>query len=426
MKALAWFTLSLQVLCFCPSARADLMVLKDVNIVDIRNGTSAAHQDLVLSGDTISFIGPHAQGRGYEGIVEFDCTGDYVIPGLIEGHVHVTGVKEESLTLVLKHGVTAVRDMGGDVAYLKELQAAIQSGSLLGPDIYYSALLGGRELIMTDARVRLATPPAFELGQAPWARLVEEDSPIRSIITEARGCGATGIKMYSSLSAELCRRLAEEAHRQHLKVWAHASVYPTTVEDVLSAMVDVVSHVSFLLFKPGWDMARDGTLAFDPNQLNSARLDSIFQTMKRNNIRLDPTLSILNWQVRSIQDRSKAHDLISLACQVVKTATEQGISLVVGTDCPLPQTKDEKLMLYNEMELLVHEVGLSPAEVLRAVTLNNAEILGIAGTNGTIEVGKRADMVVLDDNPLIRIEAVEHPRLIIKKGILIDPIDSID
>lgn len=396
------------------------IVLQNTNIVDVVKGTIRKNMDIVLNGKRISDIVKHKTDWNNEDLKPIDLTGQYAIPGLIEGHAHISGIPEKCLIFALKKGVTALRDMGGDGAYLKELQDAVHSGELSAPDIYFSALMGGRDLIMEDSRAKLSTPPSYALGEAPWMRLVEDTSNIEQIVKEAKICGATGIKMYSHLTADLCKRLSVEAKRQNLKVWAHAVVYPATLEDVIGAGVEVISHVNGLLYKKDWELKRDGSLALDPSLLDSKRLKGIFKTMKDKNVRLDPTLVIANTQISRIKDNKKAEELKKLMYEAVKAAYDYGIKIAAGTDYPrLVGAREETLMLHREIEILVNGVGLPAIEALRAATINNAEILGIDGTHGTIEVGKIADIVVLKNNPLEDINYIEQVSMVIKNGKII-------
>ncbi|MFH1196484.1 MAG: amidohydrolase family protein [bacterium] len=394
-------------------------VLQNLNIINVIDGTVENNMDIVIDGEKIFDIVIHRTDWNNMDVQLIDLSGRYAIPGLIEGHSHISGVPENSLTLALKNGVTSIRDMGGDGKYLKELKDAVYSGELFAPDIYFSAMMGGPELILDDKRVKLSTPPSYSLGQAPWMRLVEDTSNIEKIIHEAKACGATGIKLYSYLSPDLCIRLSREAKRQNLKVWAHASVYPTTVEETISGDVDVISHVTFLLLKDNWDMKKDGSLQLDSTRLSSEKLKNIFKVMKEKNIKLDPTLSVFQWQIRTIIDDLQANELRRLVFSCVKVAFDYGIKISAGTDCPLPRKNDDRLMLHREIEMLVENVGLAPIDALQASTINNAEVIGIGKTHGSIEVGKYADMVILNDNPLLDIRSIENVKMVIKKGKII-------
>lgn len=409
---------------FCSNAQLlpeknEYTILQNVNIIDVTNGNISKKMDIAITGGIITQISKHKTDWDKD-LKRIDLKGKYIIPGLIEGHCHITGRPEKSLTIALKRGVTAIRDMGGDGAYLKELRDAILNREVSAPDIYFSAIMGGAELILSDKRVKLSTPPSYQLGEAPWARLVTDTSNIRQIISDVKSCGATGIKIYSKLSAAICKSLAEEAKKQEMKVWAHAAVIPATVEEVINAGVEVVSHVPFLLYKEGWDLQKDGSTAYEPNSVYAERFKNIIKLMQEKNTSLDPTLSIFISSLTPIMNGKLAEELESTLFKAVKIAHHNGVKIVAGTDCPLPLEDSEQLMLHREIEMLAEDVGLLPYEALQAATINNAEILGIEKTNGTIEVGKTANLVALKKNPLKNIHNIERVFMVIKDGIIIN------
>jgi imidazolonepropionase-like amidohydrolase len=401
------------------AAGSHAIFLRNANLIDVVAGRVRDGVDVLIQDDRITYVEQHGVMDFPEGVRVIDLEGRYVIPGLVEGHTHISSLPESSLTIALRRGVTALRDMGGDGAYLREVQTAIEQGELSGPDIYFSALMGGRELIMNDTRVKLSTPPGYALGEAPWARLVEEGSDIPGIIGDARACGATGVKIYAYLDAGLVRRLSDEAKRQGMKVWAHATVYPATAQDVVDAGVEVISHAGGLLYPPDWNLIRDGSLAMDASVLDSGKLERLFEAMKKNDTALDPTLVIGNVIINSVQDEREADRLKELTYSVTGRAHENSIRIVAGTDWALPKTMDERLMLWEEIELLVNEAGLSEMEALRAATLNSADVLGIGETHGSIDVGKIADMVVLRGNPVDDIASIEDVEFVIKNGKIV-------
>jgi imidazolonepropionase-like amidohydrolase len=396
------------------------MVLQNVSVIDVVSGVCEDNMDIVVKGQRISSITMHDPDRYDKAAKLIDLTGKFAIPGLIEGHTHISGTPEKNLTRSLGMGLVALRDMGGDGAYLMELQEAVKSGELSAPDIHFSALMGGRDLIINDPRARLSTPPSYALGQAPWMRMVEDSSDFKQIIQDARDCGATGIKMYAHLTSRMCSELAKEAKKEGLKVWAHSFVYPATVNDVVRSGVEVVSHASGLLLDDDWSLEKDGSLAFDSIRMYSGQLDSTLSLMKEKDVVLDPTLVILKWQIMQQSDDRTTKKLCNMLYEVVRRAYERGVKIVAGTDDPHVLASDgESLTLHEEMEALVINAGLPPIEALRAATINNAEILGIDSTQGSLEVGKLADLVILDRNPLDNIENIRVVNMVIKSGEVI-------
>jgi imidazolonepropionase-like amidohydrolase len=392
-------------------------ILQCVNVVDVIGGRLLADMDVTIEGASIRDVSKHDPGAKYGSGHAIMLVDHYVIPGLIEGHSHVTSIPEANLTAALKKGVVAVRDMAGDGAYIRDLQKAISNGELIAPDIYFSAVLGGPELIRNDSRVKLVTPPEYVLGEAPWARQVDENSDVAQIVADAKNCGASGIKLYAYLSSDLTRRLATEARRQGLGVWAHFVVFPATAEDVVSSGVEVVSHAAFLLLPRDWNF-EEGSAAMDPLHADPARLKKLFSTMNSFDVALDPTLVVTGRMVSSL-DKARAEDLKRAVYGATRLAYDMGVAIIAGTDEDLPGNPGGRLPLHEELELYVNEVGMTPMDALRAATINTARVMNLEKTAGTVEPGKPANLVVLKSNPLVSIAAIENVAFVVSYGRIV-------
>lgn len=150
--------------------------------------------DVMIDGDTITKILTHNPDPVVSTPNVINLSGRFLIPDLIDTHQHISNSPEKCLSNALLNGITALRDLGGDGAYLTELQEAVKRGELLAPDIYFSALMGGPELILKDTRVKLSTLEEYNLGSAPWMRLVDDTCDIVQIVIDARSFGVSGIK----------------------------------------------------------------------------------------------------------------------------------------------------------------------------------------------------------------------------------------
>jgi Amidohydrolase family len=187
-----------------------------------------------------------------------DARGQYLIPGLIDSHVHllfmVNGSAGENLALdlrdLLAQGVTTVRDMGTDPA---ELLARVRSMPAT-PRVYAMQLVAGRRFFFNGFR-GVATargtvyrqPPALTMQRLGWKPIQfnPADNPDR-VVDEAIQAGAMGLKLYAQLDSLSVRRLTEAAHRAGLTVWGHAWVQPTSVLEQARAGQDGVVHAAGL------------------------------------------------------------------------------------------------------------------------------------------------------------------------------------
>jgi imidazolonepropionase-like amidohydrolase len=374
------------------------MALVGVTLIDGTGRPARPNQTVVIKGEKIVAI---VDGGGVAlapGMRVLDLQGRYLVPGLIDAHVHVatdplkedTRIRtEQRLRKSLLGGVTAVRDMAGDVRSLAALQRDAELGEIAGPDIYYVALFAG-PAFFADPRTHDASR-GLVAGRVPWMRAVTDTTDIRQAVAEARGTGATAIKLYAALNGELARKVTSEAHRQSLAVWSHAALRPATPIEVIHAGVDAVSHAVLL--------TRD---TLDPG------LDSLFLLMKRQRIALEPTLLVF----------ADNPARLSVAGAITRRAHRAGVTILAGTDTLAGVDADTLALpnLHRELDLLVRVGGLSPAEALTSATRNNAAVLKAADSRGTIEVGKLADLVVLSADPLADIRNTGTVELVVKRG----------
>ncbi len=348
--------------------------------------------------------------------------GKFIMPGLIDSHNHLSGrrITDKALENALSNGITCVRDMGGDCAYLNILREDIQNGVIAAPDIYFSALVGGEAFIQSDRRAISSTPEKYEIGQAPGMRSVNDSTDLDQLMLESVDLGATGVKIYSHLSPALIRGIAQKAHQYGLKVWAHGIVPPSGLEEVVAAGVNSISHINFFLMPDHWDLKKHGTMAFDSAQIRPDRLRSVFMSMKAQNIFLDPTiflgLRMANLRISDSVDRMEYKNALIF---VLREAWRQGVKIVAGTDIFLSDKKGYVPELHDEMKVYAREAGIPNYEVIRMATIYGAELLGMEGQFGSIEKGKQANLLVLNANPLQNIDNTKNIHLVIKNGISI-------
>ncbi|MCD4730489.1 MAG: amidohydrolase family protein [Bacteroidales bacterium] len=396
------------------------LILKNVTLIDCKDTISANNKTIIIKDGLIKdIINSNSNNQLPEGKI-IDLVGHFVIPGLIEGHIHISGVTDEVLQKSLRYGITGIRDMAGHAMFLKEIKTRIDKNELQAPDIYYSALFAGEDFIQNDFRARIATPESMPLGTAPWIRQIDAQTDIPKAIKDAIDCGATGIKLYAHLSADLVNKITKEAHKQGLKVWAHAFVYPAKPEDLVAANVNGMSHAPLLLYATDSEYMPQGSFDLRDEVLNSERMDNILDGMKRNNIFLDPTLFLFKVTINELSNKKpELKEKLELAYKITRKAYRKGVKFSLGTDFTLINEVTNKPTIFDEIYLMVNDIGMSPIEAISACTKNNAELLGIEKTHGTIEVGKRANLIVLWSNPIDDIRNIEDQAIIIKNGIIV-------
>src|SRR6185312_5456546 len=227
------------------TAAPALTLYRHARLIDGTGGPMRPGMSVLVEGERIKAVAPDAELAAPAAARIVDLSGKYLLPGLIDSHEHLATPPnrrqaEANLRRDLYGGVTAIRDMADDLRAVAELARASRAAEIPAPDIYSAALMAGPSFF-ADPRTHAATF-GVEAGKAPWMQAIDETTDIREAVTLARGTSATAIKIYANLPADLVSKIAAEAHRQGLKVWAHSTVYPATAADVLAAGTDVVSH----------------------------------------------------------------------------------------------------------------------------------------------------------------------------------------
>ncbi|HEX5792209.1 MAG TPA: amidohydrolase family protein, partial [Rheinheimera sp.] len=241
-------TLLIATLISLPALAAKI-ALTNVNLADVENLSVKSGQTILLHDDSISAILPASQ-RVPADYVQVDLAGKYVLPGLIDAHVHHAtepegynnaAITAQRLQKLLRGGVTSVRDMAGDVRVLAGLKRSAELDLIQAPDIYYSVILGGQSFFSdprTAAAAKGKTP-----GDTDWMRAVDNNTDVDALMQRALGTGASGIKIYADVPAATVKQLAAAAKKAGLKVWSHAYIGPDKPSAVVAAGVEVISHV---------------------------------------------------------------------------------------------------------------------------------------------------------------------------------------
>lgn len=402
--------------------RAADQALTGVNLVDGTSGPVRPGTTILITGDRISDIFPDGAKPIPEGVRVTEMAGRYVIPGLIDTHVHLATDPSSSDSLALSvrklkaallGGITTVRDMAGDARMLGFLARAAVVGDIVSPSIYYAAIFAGPDFF-TDPRVR-ATSAGVAVGQAPWARAVTAETDWRQAVAEARGTGASAIKLYADFKPELLAPLVTEAHRQGLKVWSHATLFPARPRDVVAAGVDVVSHATLIANDADsvrTDYRTRYRVDYSRVSLDDPVIDRLLRQMAAQGTILEPTLYIYF-------TRDSTSAAARWAAGITRRANQLGVAISAGTD-QITSDRAEELdrlpNLHRELELLVEQAGLTPQQALIAATQTAARTMGIDSLVGTVAVGKRADLVVLSGNPLSDIANTRKIAMVIQGG----------
>lgn len=362
------------------------------------------------------FVGAEAIGNGVApaSVTIVELRDKFVMAGLIDAHVHVGA---GDLTAALRNarekvmgGATTVRDAGGAPEIIFPLRDAINRGLVVGPRILASGApittTGGHGDFRNGNFQASLQPPAFSGG------VCDGDGECAKVTRRQIQLGADQIKIidtagvvddsYTGLDQQFTdselRTIVEVSHLMKRKVMAHA-IGAEGIKAAVRAGVDSIEHGNYL-------------------DDEGARL------MKAHGTYLVPTLEAPTDVLRRVRNPKPGDRPISENTRMkvlgmpeaqpegigrqVKVALRNGVTLAVGTD--FGGTPGD------EMVLMVRQGGMSAAAALRAVTLTNAELLGISAKTGTIEPGKSADIVAFDGNPIDEIEASTRVVYVMSQG----------
>jgi imidazolonepropionase-like amidohydrolase len=358
------------------------------------------------------------RGQKIEGIVTsdapvpsdltiIDLRGKTLLPGLIDSHVHLT-VQEKDFPGAFKKfldaGVTSVKDLGGDPRVLGELRRKVDLGEMEGPRIFFAGPLFtsrfGHPVIdlwcghhSADFIAAASRQPGTPTEASTMAHEVARSGVdlLKVIVEDCSGesftCGGATAQC-ERLANPVVKAIVMEAHGAGLRVVAHAQRVDL-VRDAIAAGVDGIEHGEV-----------EHPISMDPLHIVPSLVKKV--------IFLDSTFA------RNSQcPGTSPCNLPSIILKNLRKLIQGGVRFTVGTDA----ITDWGTLL-SEIEVLVR-AGMSPAEALRAATSNAAENLGRSDLIGTIDVGKRADLIAVDGNPLTRISDIRNVKLVIRDGVVV-------
>jgi imidazolonepropionase-like amidohydrolase len=389
------------------------LMIRNVTVIDGTGAPPRPAVNVLARDGRIAGIGPESA----EADVTIDGTGLFALPGLIDAHVHISGGPRaeivEQLSRTLRGGVTTVFDMAGDVRMTSDLARAAIAGEIESPTIGYVSLFAG-PAFFTDRRV-VAASLGYHPGDAPWNREITADTDLARAVAEARGAGATTIKLYAALDGPTVRRIGDEAARQHVRLVAHATVFPAKPADLVAAGVKMLAHAPYLVWEgmpPSSDFPKRARGDFASVPPDGPVMTALLRSMKEHDVALNPTLWIF-------ADGPAKDDLATVRTPwmnaVTKRAQDLGVVIAAGVD-EMTSDHDPLPLLHRELETLVTGAKLTPLQAIVAATGGAAHAIGMDDSRGTLVMGKAADFVIVDADPAADIRNTRRIRYVIKDG----------
>jgi imidazolonepropionase-like amidohydrolase len=389
-------------------------VIRNVTLLDGTGAPPVPGHALIVEGRRISWIGPEAQlPEGSDGHA-IDGQGGTIMPGMINCHVHLTNdgspdlfgqVERDSVTVsalrgylnlqaTLESGVTSVRDCGAANGIALDLARAVDDGLVPGPRIRAA----GRVITMTGGHGhfigREADGPAG-VRQATRAEIKAGAHFIKAMATG--GVLTPGVvPTQTALQPDELEQVAREAHNAGRRAACHA-IGNEGIKNAIRAGIDSIEH-GFYLDDEALELALDRGTVLVPT------LIAVNQIVNNGKTGAMPA-----WVVEKAESESGHHR------ESFAAAVRSGMKVAAGTDAGTPF--NPHTYLPQELALMV-DYGMRPMDAIVAATRNAAENLGLAPDVGTLEVGRLADIVVVDGDPSSDITAAGRVRLVMKDGVL--------
>lgn len=442
----------------CAKAPVSGTAITNVTVIDVVNGVRE-NRTVVFHGDEITAIrGADAELSVAETI---DGAGKYLIPGLWDFHVHLTyddRFTEAMPALFLSYGITSVRDTGGLMRKVLPIVEKMRAVDAIAPRVFFAGpLLDGNFVVYSGDGIP-------EIG-------VQNATPAdaREMITSLKEQGVDFIKIYEMVRPDVFVAMVETANELDLPIDSHVPL--SMRASTAGPLVDSIEHLRNIEMDcasntPALHEERLERLK-NPGGLSGADLRSSLHSLQRlpaianyDQQRCDqtlkalgsttqvPTLRLLSmslappwfredwddalsrlpsaagdpWRETTLERRNNPAEEVDTTYAewglfLTGRAHAAGVPIGAGTDTPIALAIPG-YSLHSELEFLVR-AGLSPLEALQSATVRPAEYFSLEDQMGTIDVGKRADMVLLDANPLDDIANTKRIAAVVTKGKLL-------
>ena len=458
-------------ICLCSSYIAfanqtpnpSIQSFSNANIIDVNKGTILENSFLVLNGDTIEYIGQELP-KQFSQLETIDAQGQYVLPGLIDTHAHISlgevtfKKRHGKLTIhanssdalskwnareLLRWGVTFIRNPGGSSEHNLRYKRDVATGNITGP----GAIIAG-EIINQGAFEGLTID-------------INKNMSLQAAIEQQKAAGIDIIKLYAGLTEQQIQDAIVIGHELDMQVIGHLEEVSWTgaANWQIDGLVHAMPVSSKLLSKEVKEEykknSRHGAFAhfewYENVDLNSKPMLELYQALRKNEVHVDPTLIAFknsfygdsqqviahpnlkyvhpellnNW--RSFftfnigwkkQDFSRAKKVWPKVLSFVNRLYKEGVPLTIGTDLGNPWVIPG-YSVHQEMQIFA-DAGIPNIDILRMATINAAKQLNISDQHGSIEQGKIANLLFLKNNPLENIANTQTITQVFLAGNLIN------
>jgi imidazolonepropionase-like amidohydrolase len=406
-------------------SRAETLALVGETLIDGTGAAEVPDAAVVIKKGRIVAVGPKSTVKIPRNATVIDETGKTILPGLWDMHAHFEQV--EWGPIYLAAGVTTVRDCGNEFEFIRAVRDAVAQGRGLGPRLLLAGIVDGSSNFAIGVQ-RVDTPEQAKM----W-------------VDKYHDADFQQMKIYSSVKLEEIKVIADEAHRLGMTVTGHVPEGVTTYQ-AIEAGQDQINHIGYIaamMYDPLPPEAKraERTKAIAAIDLNSPQAQKALAFLKDHHTVVDPTLALMEFFTASTAKPPASFEPgvlklpVELAgpltdvgppgpnaelgekslqklIEIVGALHKAGIPVVAGTDQTVPGHS-----LHREIELYV-QAGFTPMEAIQAATIVPARVMGVDKEVGTVETGKRADLIVIHGDPLQDIHNTRNVDSVITNGTM--------
>ncbi len=408
------------------------ILLKNINYIDVEQGLIVKNTNILIEDDFIKKIFNELPiDKNYSQII--DCNGKFAVPGLFECHSHIVGVfdfndeeRKEILQEFVFNGITQVRDVGGPLDLLEQMQSDIISNKIIGPDLFYAGPMLEKSPLIWEKNNN--DFPGFTIP-------IDSNSDVDKIIIELKNKKASLIKTFNKFSLDSFKYLIKEAKKIHLpithdvgsaifnwipmnsaidlgiKCFEHGKAPWTSIlkEELQLEHDNILKSKNKLKHNQEIDFF-DKIMKLGIESISEKKLHKLANKMLKNDVFLCPTLLVFKLKSDEANNDDKEIfeilDLVSSYC--TNELIKFGVKILIGVDSCLP-------MIFKEMKLL-NDLNLSEIEIIKGATKYPAKWLNVYDKYGSISKNKKANLLIVNENPLENIENLTNRFIVIKNG----------
>jgi len=406
-------------------SRASTLAIVDGTLIDGTGAAPVPDAAVVIRNGRIVAVGPRSKVKIPKHANIVDAHGKTILPGLWDMHAHFEQV--EWGPIYLAAGVTTVRDCGNEFEFITAVRDAIAHGRGLGPRLLLAGIVDGTGTMALGVQ-RVDTP-----------------EQARQWTDRYHAAGFQQMKIYSSVQLEEVKVIADEAHRLGMTVTGHVPEGLTAYQ-VIEAGQDQINHIGYIadiMHAPfPVDMSRDDKMKARANlDLESAEARKALAFLKDHHTVVDPTMALFEFFTATTTKPTASFEpgVNKIAPELAEQLTDvgpptersettakvfekelaivgvlhrAGIPVIAGTDQTVPGYS-----LHREIELYV-QAGFTPMEAIQAATFMPARVMGLDKESGTVERGKRGDLILINGSPLDDIRNTRDVEFVVTNGVM--------